>query len=141
LRGVAFFNRAALTNVPVNFNGVAIYTLSGGTLTRIFTTANDGTFWNGTINTWSSKALTPTFLTKGLYFFGYQFSGAPAPTIGAGDPMVIASTSSPSEPPSSVNANGVKFSTFIANTTSAAPTSIAMSATTAVVNVPYFLFY
>jgi hypothetical protein len=141
IRGVSFFSRAALTNVATNYNGIAIYSLSGGTLTRLVQTANDGTFWNTTINTWSSKSITPTFLAKGLYFVGYQFSGAPAPTIGAGDPLVIASTESPSQPPSSVNTNGIKFSTFIANLTSSAPTSIAMSATTAVVNVPYFLFY
>jgi len=141
LRGIAFFNRSPFTNVAVNYNGIAIYTLSGGTLTRVFQTANDGTFWNSTINTWSTKSLTPTFLTKGLYFIGYQFSGSGTPTIGAGDPLVIASTQSPSDPPSAVNPNGIKFSTFIANTTANAPSSIAMSATTAVVNVPYFLFY
>jgi hypothetical protein len=82
-------------------------------------------------------------LTKGIYFIGYQFSGSGTPTLGSGSPMVIASTQSPAEPPSNnnINNNGIKFSTFIANATSAPPTSIAMSATTAVVNVPYFLFY
>ena len=143
LKNVAWFNRAAISTTPVNYNGIAIYSLSGGTLTRIVQTANDGTFWNSTINTWTVRSITPTYLTKGIYFIGYQFSGSGIPTIGAGAPLVIASTQSPSDPPntSTLNPNGVKFSTFIANTTSNAPTSIAMSATTAVVNVPYFLFF
>lgn len=143
LRGVSFFNRAAFTNTASNYNGIAIYSLSGGTLTRIVFTANDGTFWNTAINSWKSVALTPTYLTKGIYFIGYEFSGTGTPTLGSGAPLVIASTQSPAEPPSNnnINNNGIKFSTFILNSTSTPPTSIAMSTTTAVVNVPYFLFY
>ena len=143
LRGVAWFNRAAFTNTATNYNGIAIYSLSGGTLTRIMFTANDGTFWNTAINSWTSRSLTATYLTKGIYFIGYQFSGSGTPTIGSGAPLVIAGTQSPSDPPNTsiINPNGIKFSTFIANATATPPTSIAMSTTTAVVNVPYFLFY
>lgn len=143
LRGVAFFMRSAFTNTPANYNGIAIYSLSGGTLNRIVFSANNGAFWNATINTWVVQSITPTFLSKGIYFIGYQFSGAGTPTIGSGDPLIIASTQSPSEPPntSTINPNGIKFSTFITNLTSTPPSSIAMSATTAVVNVPYFLFF
>jgi hypothetical protein len=143
LRGVSFFNRSAFTNTPSNYNGIAIYSLSGGTLNRIVFTANDGTFWNTAINSWKSVALTPTFLTKGIYFIAYEFSGTGTPTMGSGAPLVIASTQSPSEPPSNnnINNNGIKFSTFITNSTATPPSSVAMSATAAVVNVPYFLFY
>lgn len=142
LRGVSFFCRSAFTNTSTNYNGVGIYSLSGGTLTRIVFTANNGTFWNSTANSWVSQSITPTFLTKGLYFIGYQYSGSVSnPTIGSGDALIVATTQSPSEPPSAVNTNGIKFSTFIANGTSAPPTSIAMSATTASANIPYFLLY
>lgn len=143
LKGISFFMRSAFTNTATNYNGVAIYSLSGGTLNRIVFTANNGAFWNTTINTWVVQSITPTFLAKGLYFIGYQFSGSGTPTIGSGDPLVVASTQSPSDPPntSTINANGIKFSTFILNATATPPTSIAMSATTAVVNVPYFLFF
>jgi hypothetical protein len=143
IRGVAWFNRAAFTNVATNYNGIAIYSLSGGTLNRVLFSTNDGTFWNSTINSWTVKTLTTTYLTKGIYFIGYQFSGSGTPTIGSGAPLVIAGTQSPSDPPNTsiINNNGVKFSTFIANATATPPTSIAMSTTTAVVNIPYFLFY
>lgn len=142
IRGVSFFCRSAFTNTATNYNGVAIYSLSGSTLTRVVFTANDGAFWNSTINSWISRSITPTFLTKGIYFLGYQYSGSASnPTIGSGDALVIASIQSPSEPPSIVNSSGIKFSTFIANATSAPPTSIAMSATTAAIAIPYFLFY
>jgi hypothetical protein len=83
-------------------------------------------------------------LTKGIYFLGYQYSGSLSnPTIASPPPLTIASTQSISDPPNTsiVNPNGVKFSTFIANITSTPPTSIAMSTTTAVIGIPYFLFY
>jgi hypothetical protein len=41
LRGISWFNRAAFTNTATNYNGIAIYSLSGGTLTRVMFTAND----------------------------------------------------------------------------------------------------
>lgn len=143
VRGVSWFNRAASTSNQTNYNGIGIYTLSGGTLTRQTFTANDTTFWDCTANTWSSKPITPFYLAKGLYFIGYQFSGTGGtpPTIGSGDPLVIAGTGGPAFPPTEVNPNGVRFSTFITNATSTPPSSVAMSATSFRVGIPYFLFY
>ena len=143
LRGVSWFNRSASTSNQSNYNGIGIYSLSGGTLTRLTFTANDTTFWDCSANTWSSKSITPYFLAKGLYFFGYQFSGTggTAPTIGSGDPLVIAGAGGPAFPPTEVNPNGVRFSTFITNATTTPPSSVAMSATSFRVGIPYFLFY
>jgi hypothetical protein len=143
IRGVAWFNRAATAITPnANYNGIAIYSISGGTLTRETFTANSGTFWDATINSWKVQSITPYFLQKGLYFFGYQVSGTGTlPTIGAGDPLVIASTGSPALPPTEVNPSAVKFSSFYPNATTTPPSTIAMSGCTARVGIPYFLFY
>lgn len=143
IRGVSWFNRAASTSNQTNYNGLGIYSLSGGTLTRLTFTANDTTFWDCTANSWSNKSLTPYYLTKGLYFIGYQFSGTGGtpPTIGSGDPLIIAGTESPAFPPAVVNPNGIRFSTFISNATTTPPSSVAMSTTTFRVGIPYFLFY
>jgi len=139
IRGIAFFNRlVSLAVTPSNYNGVAIYSLSGGTLTRLTFTANSGTFWDGAANTWKTQAITPFFLAKGTYYLGYQASAASGlPTIASGTIMQTGFI----EPPSAVNTNGVKISSVIVNNTTTPPSSVAMSATTTVQRVPYFILY
>lgn len=139
IRGIAFLNRSATTLTSTNYNGVAIYSLSGGTLTRLTFTANSGTFWdNATINTWKTQAITPYYLPKGVYYLGYQASGsAGTPIIASGLIMQTGLI----EPPSAVNANGIKISSFISNPTTTPPTSVAFSTTTTLQQVPYFILY
>jgi hypothetical protein len=102
-------------------------------------TPNDATFWNNaTLNTWKSVAITPYFLPKGIYFLGYQASGsAGTPTIASGTAMQTGLI----EPPSSVNTNGIKISSFISNATTTPPASVAFSTTTVLQQVPYFILY
>ena len=142
IRGIAWFNRATTSVVATNYNGIGIYSLSGGTLTRVTFTANDAAFWTATSNTWTSKSITPFYLTKGVYFIGFQVSGTGTlPTIGCGVTMLAGSTESTSQPPTAVNTNGIKVSSFINNATSSPPSSVAMSALSLTTNVPYFIFY
>lgn len=142
IRGIAWFNRATTSVVATNYNGIGIYSLSGGTLTRVTFTANDAAFWTATSNTWTSKSITPFYLTKGVYFIGFQVSGTGTlPIIGCGVTMLAGSTESTSQPPTAVNTNGIKVSSFINNATSSPPSSVAMSALSLTTNVPYFIFY
>jgi hypothetical protein len=138
IRGIAFFNRSATTLTQNNYNGVAIYSLSGGTLTRETFTANNGTFWDNTANTWKTQPITPFFLTRGTYYLGYQVSGsAGVPTIASGQIMQTGLT----ELPSAINPNGIEISTYTPNATTSPPTTIAMSGTTLSQQVPYFILY
>jgi hypothetical protein len=139
IRGVAFFNRiTALAVTASNYNGIAIYSLSGSTLTRIVQTTNSGTFWDGSANAWKTQAFTPTFLSKGTYYIGYQASAASGlPTIASGTVMQTGFI----EPPTSLNSNSVKLSFLIVNNTSSAPSSVAMSGGTTSQRVPYFILY
>lgn len=51
-----------------NYNGWQLYSLSGGTLTTIDSTVNDGTIWKGTGSTLQSKAFSTTHaLAAGVY--------------------------------------------------------------------------
>jgi hypothetical protein len=139
IRGIAFLNRSATTLTATNYNGIAIYSLSGGTLTRLTFTSNNSTFWdNASINTWKTQAITPFYLTKGVYYLGYQVSGsAGTPTIASGTIMQIGLI----EPPSAVNSNGIKISSFVLNATTSPPSSVAFSTTTTLQQVPYFILY
>lgn len=52
-----------------NYNGVALYTLSGGTYTRVAQSTDDGNIWKASANTLSSKAFSSTYsASAGLYF-------------------------------------------------------------------------
>jgi len=147
IRGVSWFNRAASTTNQNNYNGCGIYSLSGGTLTRIVATTNDSTFWDCTSNNWSSKTIPTTYLAKGTYFFAYQISSVSGvgvlPTIlgGAIAPVGEVAGNSPQSPPSVINPNGVKYCTYLINAATTLPSSVAMSATVGTNAIPYFMFY
>ena len=147
IRGVSFFNRAASSTNQNNYNGCGIYSLSGGTLTRIVATTNDSTFWDCSSNTWSTKTIPTTYLAKGIYFFAYQISSVTGvgtlPTIIAGDVMPVGEVAgnSPQSPPSVINTNGVKFCTYVTNAATTLPSSVAMSTTVGTNAIPYFMFY
>ena len=58
-----------------DFNGIAIYSISGTTATRIAITANTPTIWTATANTLASVALTaPATLFPGIYYVGFLYN-------------------------------------------------------------------
>ena len=69
----------------VEFNGVAIYSLSGTTATRVAISANTGTAWSIAANDFSGINLTaPVTLYPGEYYVGFLFNflaQTTAPTI------------------------------------------------------------
>lgn len=84
--GVAFFQVTQGVFTANNFNGLALYSYSGGTVTQIATTANDGNIWKNASNTWVQVAWTsPVVLTAGVYFIGmlYSSSAGTAPSVGS----------------------------------------------------------
>lgn len=69
-------------------NYVALYSYSGGTLTQVAITANDGNIWKATGNTLSSAAFTtPYAAAPGIYFVGILWNASATttvPTLGSG---------------------------------------------------------
>lgn len=70
-----------------NYNGVAIYSYSGGTLSIVDSTTRDSTIWKTYSNTWGSKAWGngTHSLSPGLYYIAFLYCSAfqnTAPTIG-----------------------------------------------------------
>lgn len=52
-----------------NYNGILLGTISGGTITYVDSTANDGNVWKGASNTWNSAAFTtPYSVTAGTTY-------------------------------------------------------------------------
>ena len=89
--GVAFYQSNQGVFTANNFNGLALYSYSGGTVTQIATTANDGNIWKNTSNTWVQVAWTsPVVLTAGVYFIGMVYSSSAqttAPSIAIVSPI------------------------------------------------------
>ena len=69
-----------------NYNGGALYSYSGGTLTLVASSTNDGNIWTATSGTIGSKAFSsPYSATAGLYFVAIIWSASAtttAPSLG-----------------------------------------------------------
>jgi len=86
IQGVKWFQGTQGAYTANNYNGIFIGSLSGGTVTIVDTSANDGNIWKGTANTWQSKAFTtPYTVSAGTYVIGALYctsSGSPTnPTV------------------------------------------------------------
>ena len=84
--GVKWYQGTQGNYTANNYNGVGLYTYSGGTLTRVASSTDDGNIWKATSSTWSSKAFSATYsASKGIYFIGLLYCSSAqttAPTVG-----------------------------------------------------------
>ena len=128
ITGIKFFQVAQGNYTANNYNGVGLYSVSGGTLTLVASSTNDGTIWKGTANTWQSKAFTtPYSAPAGLYFTATIFassSTAATPSIGIGP-----ASSNTTALKAFDFANGLKITHFISGQSSL-PSTITSSSTT-----------
>ena len=84
ITGVKWFQTQQGAFTGSGYNGVALFTYSAGTLTRVaLSTDSEATWETATANTWGSVAFaTPFSASEGLYYIGYLFNGgATAPAI------------------------------------------------------------
>jgi hypothetical protein len=85
ITGVKFFQPNQGVYTGNNYNGVGLYSYSGGTLTLVASTTNDTEFWKGTSATWITKPFSSTYsAAAGIYYlFALYNSSAQttAPTI------------------------------------------------------------
>jgi hypothetical protein len=83
LKGVRFFMRTQGSYTAEHYNGIALYTMSGGTLTLVDSSANDGNIWKATANSWGSKDFVfPYPATEGFYVISFisNWTTTPAAT-------------------------------------------------------------
>lgn len=86
ITGVKWIQITAGDYTANNYNGVALFTYSGGTLTKVASSTDDGNIWKATSGTMSSKAFTSTYAASaGLYFVAHMYSSSAqttAPSLG-----------------------------------------------------------
>lgn len=86
ITGVKWIQRTQGSYTADNNNYVALYSYSGGTMTRVAISTNNGNLWKGTANTIQSEAFTGTYdAAPGIYFVGFLYNNSAqttAPTIG-----------------------------------------------------------
>jgi hypothetical protein len=136
--GVRFFQRVQGNFTGSNFNGVALYSISGGVITRIAISADDQNIWKNTANSFTTIVFAGSVtLNPGVYFVGMLYSQSAvvtAPQIAQGTALPTANLS-----------DGIYPSSIKAFSTIASQTSLAstynMSALTSSVNPVYFGLY
>lgn len=87
ITGVKWFQPTIGSYTANNYNGVALYSYSGGTMTLVASSTNDGTIWQtGSANIWKSKAFSSTYsASAGVYYLAFIYSSSAqttAPVLG-----------------------------------------------------------
>jgi len=128
ITGVKWYVAGKGTYVANNYNGFGLYSYSGGTLTRVDSTVNDGTIFTApTANTWSSKAFAFTYSASiGVYYIAFlanNSSGSVSPYMGCGAATANNATSTFDF------TNSAKLAGYITSQ-SLLPTTITMSSVT-----------
>lgn len=128
ITGVKWIQITAGDYTANNYNGVGLFTYSGGTLTKVASSTDDGNIWKATSGTMSSKAFASTYVaTAGLYFVAHMYSSSAqttAPSLG------IIGTASTVNTVTDFT-NSAKTSALITGQTALPATTQAMSGLTA----------
>lgn len=87
ITGVGFFQGAQGNFTGDQTNSIALYSYSGGTLTKVAESANNANIYKGTSNTWQQVSFSSTYsATAGIYYIGFlynQSAQTTAPTLGS----------------------------------------------------------
>lgn len=77
ITGVMFYQQTQGNYTANNYNGVGLYSASGGTLTLVASSTDDGNIWKGTSNSWQTKAFSSAYTASaGLYYIGALWSSS-----------------------------------------------------------------
>lgn len=138
ITGVTWWQSVAGDYTADNYNGVALYSYSAGTITLVASSTNDGNIWKQTVATFGSKNFSSTYAAApGIYFVGYLYNTSAqttAPSIGAYTTLVNAGI------PSGGLTNSAKITSQLATQT-AFPSPQAMSGLTSNVFQLYGALY
>jgi len=135
ITGVRWYQTAIGSYTADNYNGVGLYSVSGGTITLIASSTNDGAIWQtfGT-NSWGNKAFSSPLSNQvaGTYFIGALWNASATTTAPS-----IATITSSSASIQAFDFTGGRLSTLLTAQTTL-PTPLTLSTTTGV-NVTHWL--
>ena len=121
-----------------NYNGVGLYSVSGGTINIAVSSSNNGNIWKTfSAGTWGTQSFdTPYSASKGSYFIGVVLNATsqPSPAPSVGNATIAAATVQ------SFDFTGGRLYNILA-TQLTMPTSVALSTTTGVTTAWYFALY
>lgn len=84
ITGVKFTNQTQGNYTADNNNKVGLYSYSGGTLTLVASSTNDGNLWKGAANTLQTKAFTTPYLAvAGVYYVAMLYNQSAVTTAPA----------------------------------------------------------
>jgi hypothetical protein len=138
LNGVKWLQTTQGNYTADQYNGIGLYTYSGGTLTLVASSTDDGSIWKAAANTLGSKAFSAQYnAAPGLYFIGLLYNSSAQVTAPA-----LASSQGP--PVSSILldfTNSAKILAFLAGQNTL-PSPSAMSGWTAYASgIPWLALY
>lgn len=136
ITGVKWFQGNQGNYTSDNYNGFGLYTYSGGTLTLVASSTDDGNIWKATANTYNAKAFSATYsASAGLYFIAALWNASATTTA----PQLGSTTGLTNNSVTSVDfTNSAKYLSFVAGQTSL-PATQAMSGTSEISNALFFL--
>lgn len=139
ITGVGWIQQTAGSYTADATNQIGLYTFSGGTLTLVASSTNDGDLWKASSNTIGKKAFSSTYSAQpGLYFIGMVYNSSAETTA-----PVIRRVTNAAPHPSFFNfdfTNSAKISGLL-DAQSSLPSSVAMSSITTNSNMPYVFIY
>lgn len=96
ITGVKWYQNIKGDYTANNYNGVGLYSYSGGTLTLVASSTDDGNIWKAAANAWTSKVFSATYsATAGIYYVAALYCRSAvvtAPSIGVLPGFVAASS-------------------------------------------------
>jgi len=120
-----------------NFNGVALYSVSGTTYTRVAISADDGDMWKTAAYATGTKAFTSAYTAvPGIYYFFMVWNASSTTTA----PSIYAGDAWSSTPNYIVGSSGNKISGYVDAQTTAPATETAGDVTN-YTNTPSVWFY
>jgi len=99
ITGVKWWQATTGSYTANNYNGVGLYTYSGGTLTLVASSTNDGNIWQtASNNTMGNKAFSSTYsASAGIYYIALLYSNSAqttAPTLGVANVLANSAVAS-----------------------------------------------
>lgn len=135
ITGVKWYQTTIGNYTANNYNGVGLYSVSGGTITLIASSTNDGAIWQTfATGTWGNKAFSSPLSNQvaGTYFIGALWNASATVTA----PSIQTFASSPIAV-QSFDFTGGRLSSILASQTTL-PTPLTLSTTTGV-NTAFWL--